>query len=372
MHTDKKEPSRQVRFLRRATASIGALLMAGSAFGQAAGASAPIGSDFDFAFADLSRSGAFVEYGTAKLLPGGKVEAQFWAGDAKQGIPAMADTGPLSPSIEPAERSVQTDKGHKVLSNPHAFSGPPRSTGGEWWQAGGGVCLRLAPQPVVFLRQIPLAKGADWGGIYRSQDSNGACDSPPNGMHSAQAAASSTVALLSERVYDRSKGDFRVKYQRFDGIISRLNGWDPKCELKTWERTELHFSSGVFESAGKDVWRNITMEHQPKGQPDMAVFSYLAIPQQMTPVGRVVLMDVGHDFNRNGRIDDDWGHIYAGFPIISKAGDLGGLMMVDMSPVGIKEIPFKGGCSGGWGSQLTNTLGLILYLSEDMGPNLGS
>jgi hypothetical protein len=77
-------------------------------------------------------------------------------------------------------------------------------------------------------------------------------------------------------------------------------------------------------------------------------------------------MDVGHDFNRNGRIDDDWGHIYAGFPIVSATGDLGGLLLFDYSPVGVQEAPYKGGCIARNGAELTHTLGLILYVSAEL------
>lgn len=332
-------------------------------------ASAAIGSDFDFSYADLAKDRAFVEYGTMKLLPGGHVDAQVWSGNARDPVPAMADTGRLSPIIDPAGRSVSSDKGRKVLSNPAAFSGPVRRVWGDWWQARGGLCVRVDNRPVVYLRQIALANRRDWGAIFRSEDMPGACNAPA-GATPAVPADKSTVALLSERVYGREKPDFRVKYQHFDGIISRLNGWDPGCALSTWDKTSLNFRPGTFEAVGKNVWRAITMEHQPKAG-DMAVFSYLAIPPDMTPAGRIVLMDVSHDFNRNGRIDDDWGHLYAGVPVISRAGDLGGLMMVDMSPVGIREIPFKGGCPGAAGAQLTRTLGLILYLSDELGADLG-
>jgi hypothetical protein len=47
------------------------------------------------------------------------------------------------------------------------------------------------------------------------------------------------------------------------------------------------------------------------------------------------------------------------------------MMMVDMSPVGIREIPFKGGCMGEGGSQLTATLGLIVYVSQELAPDFG-
>lgn len=327
------------------------------------------GADFDFAYGDLSRSNPSVSYGTLKLLAEGKLDALLWRANAKDPVPAMADIGRLSPTIEPQGKSVSTDSGRKVVSNPHAFSGSPEHVSGDWWVVEGGLCIQLQSQPAFSAQRVQFGHEQDWGAVYRSDDRQDSC-TQAEAHRGRPLAAASTMAILSQRIYRRDKADFRVKYQVFDGVISRLNGWDAHCALSRWEKTELHFTPGVFESVGKNVWRAITMEHQPKSA-DMAVFAYLAIPETLTTVGRVVLMDVGHDFNRNGRIDDDWGHIYAGLPIISKAGDLGGMMLVDMSPVGIREIPYKGGCIGASGSQLTNTLGLILYLSRELSPDFG-
>jgi len=167
-------------------------------------------------------------------------------------------------------------------------------------------------------------------------------------------------------VFDRHSTKISVRYQSFDGYITRLNGWDKNCEVFKWSKTPLNFRSDLFSSAGPDLWRAVNDEPQ-RNAPDMAVFSYLSIsPRAVPEIGRVALMDVGHDFNRNGRIDDDWGHIYAGFPIVSATGDLGGLLLFDYSPVGIQEAPYKGGCIARDGVQLTHTLGLILYVSAEL------
>jgi len=330
-----------------------------------------VGAEFDFAQGDLSSNGATVVYGMLTLRDEGKVEANVWKGSARDPIPAMADTGRMSPMIEPEGKAQATDKGRKVLTNPRAFAGSPQALAGQWWSAGDDLCLQLEGQPVVHLDRVKLGHQDGWGALLRSSEQAGECTRSGGGKHAmARLAAPSTVAFLSQRVFPRSRGDIKIKYQRFNGIISRLNGWDPRCVTTRWEKTDLHFTPGTFESVGKDVWRAISSEPQKRGG-DMQVFSYLAVPQEVTPAGRLVFMDVGHDFNRNGRIDDDWGHIYAGLPIVSKSGDLGGMMMVDMSPVGIREIPFKGGCMGEGGAQLTATLGLIVYVSQELSPDFG-
>lgn len=320
------------------------------------------GADFDFVLANLTKESAFVEYGAVQLAAGGKANLETWTDTEREPIPHQASVGSMSGVVETQADGFH-DGGAKVLSHPASFRGGARHTVGSWWVQDDGLCVRFNGDYAVFFSALPMAEGnAKWGRILTNKVKPAGCGTKPAAGATA-AAPDEVVGALSERVYSRSQTTIRVKYEPFDGSISRLNGWDNKCEVFKWKSTLLNFKSDIFGPAGRDIWRNVIMEKQ-KNAPDMPVFSYLSISQQAVPeIGRIVIMDVGHDFNRNGRIDDDWGHIYAGFPIISAAGDFGGALLFDLSPVGIQEIPYKGGCVAN-GAQLTHTLGLILYVAN--------
>lgn len=319
------------------------------------------GADFHFVLANLAVDSAYIKYGSVKILSGGQIDARFWTGDAREPIPARTNVGSLSPTVEIQVESEHRDRGAKVLSHPAAFRGDARHVSGNWWAHEDGLCIRFDEPFALFFKSMGRVQESKWGRILTNQDKSSACEIRTGASVSAS-APDSVVGVLSERVFAQPTPTMTVAYQPFDGLISRLNGWDKQCEVFKWKHTMLNFNRDNFRSAGNNVWRSITMEPQAKGAA-MAVFAYLAISHTLVPhVGPVVLINVGHDFNRNGRIDDDWGHIYAGFPILSSMGDLGGLLMFDYSPVGIQEAPFTGGCLASTGIQLTHTLGLILYL----------
>jgi hypothetical protein len=336
--------------------------------GTACAAAAPLtassleGKDFDFVLANLAKDSAFVAYGAVQLAAGGKANLETWTDTEREPIPRQANVGPLSPVVE-TQADRFHDGGAKVLSHPASFRGGAHHGAGSWWVQDDGLCLRFDGAYAVFFTALPMTPGnATWGRILTNKSKPASCGTKPAAGATA-AAPDDVVGALSERVYSRSQTTIRVKYEPFDGAISRLNGWDNKCPVFKWQSTLLNFKSDIFGPAGKDIWRNVVMEKQ-KGAPDMPVFSYLSLSQQPVPeIGRVVIMDVGHDFNRNGRIDDDWGHIYAGFPILSADGEFGGALLFDFSPVGIQEIPYKGGCVAN-GAQLTHTLGLIMYVAN--------
>jgi len=322
------------------------------------------GADFDFVLANLARDSAFVEYGAVQLVAGGKANLETWTNTQREPIPRQANVGSLSGQVE-TQADRFHDGGAKVLSHPASFRGGAHHGVGSWWVQDDGLCVRFNGDYAVFFTALPMTQHNDkWGRILTNKAKPASCGTKPAAGATAT-APDDVVGALSERVYSRSQTTIRVKYEPFDGSISRLNGWDNKCEVFKWKSTLLNFKSDIFGPAGKDMWRNVVMEKQ-KNAPDMPVFSYLSLSQQAVPeIGRVVIMDVGHDFNRNGRIDDDWGHIYAGFPIVSAAGDFGGALLFDFSPVGIQEIPYKGGCVAN-GAQLTHTLGLILYVANEL------
>ncbi|MDE2136632.1 MAG: hypothetical protein KGJ68_04300 [Gammaproteobacteria bacterium] len=342
------------------------MMMAGAVCAAAAPLTAASlqGADFDFVLANLASNSAFVEYGAVQLAGGGKANLEAWTDTEREPIPRQVNVGPLSPTVE-IQADRFHDRGAKVLSHPASFRDGARHAVGSWWVQGDGLCVRFDGDYALYFTALPETQGnGKWGRILTNKANPAGCGT--NAAAGATAAApDEVVGALSERVYSRSQTTIRVKYEPFDGSISRLNGWDNKCPVFKWQSTLLNFKSDIFGPAGKDIWRNVIMEKQ-KNAPDMPVFSYLSLSQQPVPeIGRIVIMDVGHDFNRNGRIDDDWGHIYAGFPILSATGDFGGALLFDFSPVGIQEIPYKGGCTAG-GTQLTHTLGLILYVANEL------
>lgn len=361
--------------LRTALLLVSALtLLTAASAGAGAGApalaaSAIEGADFDFVLADLAKDTAYVKYGAVTLQANGTTEARFWTGNQREPIPAQSGAGPLSPVVEIPAGPGFHDGGAKVLSHPAAFRGGARHAAGNWWLAGNTLCIRFEDNFAIAFNPVPLVPQDQWGLVLTNRENPTACE-PRAAAKVSSRAPDAIVGALAQHVADRTSAKISVKFAPFVGVISRLNGWDRNCEVFKWTKTPLNFRSDMFTSAGTDIWRSVTMEPQKSGPP-MAVFSYLSLSQRAVPeIGRVVVMDVGHDFNRNGRIDDDWGHIYGGFPILSKAGELGGLLMFDFSPVGIREIPYKGGCTASDGKQLTHTLGLILYLSSELHPAL--
>ncbi len=323
------------------------------------------GTDYDFVLANLDKNSAYVKYGAVELARGGKAVIKLWTSSERDPIPARLDVGAYSPVVESEPNPQFHDLGAKVLSDPTAFRGGARHIDGDWWLQNGGVCIRFEDNFALYFEEATLKPTAGtWGKLLTNKNHPTACK-PNAAGHTTAAAPDAIVGVLSQRIFDRKVPTINAKFQPFDGTISRLNGWDPACPVLKWDNTMMKFVADQYVPAGKDVWRSITMEPQ-KGAAPMAVFSYLSFSQKPVPeVGRVVIMDVGHDFNRNGRIDDDWGHIYAGFPILNSAGDLGGVVLFDFSAVGLKEAPQKGGCVAN-GAQLTHTLGLIMYLSSDL------
>jgi hypothetical protein len=318
------------------------------------------GADFDFVISNVDKDHAYIKYGAVKLLAGGKSDVAMWIGDERESVPAQANVGQYSPTVEIPAGPAYHDGGVKITSHPAAFRGKPQQLSGRWWAQDDGYCVQFDEPFALFVKAIPASAEKQWGRIFTNKSGGTKCG--PSGQPGVSSAApESVVVALSERVYDRNNLRILVKYQPFQGLITRLNGWMTTCEVFKWNETMLNFKSDLFGPAGKDAWRSVTLEPH-KGAPDMPIFSYLAISQQPVPaIGRIMLMDVGHDFNRNGRIDDDWGHIYAGFPILSADGELGGLLMFDYSPVGLREIGYPNGCRTSAGPQLTHTLGLILY-----------
>jgi len=241
---------RRAAHIRRIQAGLiaGLFALVSSASAMAQSDNGLVDSDFDFALGDLSPSSAAVVYGTLTLRAGGKVDANVWKGSARDPIPGMADVGRLSSTIEPEGRSQATDRGHKVVTNPRAFDGRAQSLHGQWWSSGDDICLQLDGQPTVRLNPVKLAKPDNWGALFRSNEQASECTGSAGSQHAAaRVAPPSTVAVLSQRVFPRTRGDIKIKYQRFDGIMSRLNGWDPRCVLTKWDKTELHFVPGTFE-----------------------------------------------------------------------------------------------------------------------------
>jgi hypothetical protein len=322
-------------------------------------------TDYDFVLANLDKNSAYVKYGAVTLERGGKADIKLWTANERDPIPARLDVGAYSTVVESEPDPQFHDQGVKILSDPTTFRGGARHVEGDWWLQNGGICLRFEDNFALYFEAATVkATSGTWGKILTNKNHPTAC-TPNAAAHTTATAPDAIVGVLTQRIFDRKVPTINAKFQVFDGSMSRLNGWDPACPVLKWDNEMMKFVSDLFAPAGKDVWRNIKMEPQKNAAP-MAVFSYLSFSQKPVPeIGRVVIMNVGHDFNRNGRMDDDWGHIYAGFPILSSAGDLGGVLLFDFSTVGIKEAPQKGGCVAN-GAQLTHTLGLIMYLSSDL------
>jgi hypothetical protein len=124
--------------------------------------------------------------------------------------------------------------------------------------------------------------------------------------------------------------------KNYCGLDLRHNSW-----LNTDENIRM---SGMtlksFYRTNNNVLKHLFWDCKPNGR--HWVFSYFAIPNSNSNSGRLlaqrrVFYRTSHDFDNDGHISDDMGHIYSGIQILDSNDELRGFVFADVSPKGDAE-----------------------------------
>jgi hypothetical protein len=303
--------------------------------------------------ADLSRNAPRVAYGALSLLDNGSIQGALWHFDGRQPVPALEQPAARSPRVSHQAATSHDgvrDAGACVIVHPAAFDGAPTSTMGRWSKGQGVLEIRLQGWPALELSAIAQPPAA---AVYASAVHN-----------PREARVITAVAVQVPR--EVTPGRPVVLLERsspLEGRLVRLNAWDRVCSWSVWEPTSLAFVSGRFVQVGESLWRAVSPSTTSPVNLDRRVLSYLWLEPTADGVSRAH-MQVSHDFNGDGRIDDDWGHLYTGFAFPDKDGALRAVVLADVSPVGLQGRPHLNPCPGLDGRSLTHSLGLLLYVTS--------
>lgn len=300
---------------------------------------------FRVVLADLSRDEARVAYGTLSLTRDGRLSASMWTVDGAQPLPGEHDIAPGAPRV-PLLGGPARDETASVVVHPAAFAGPPERTAGNWALVSGGLAVTVEGWPALELRRLSGASAAE--PVYAVVEAR------PDGRLMAG-------VVIGTRSHMQQARRLAVRPTRLEGYLVRLNAWEPNCTRTTWAPTSLTLGPGGMQMISEGVWRAVSNSLSPR-HPNRNVLSYLWMPEMAADGSMRAHVHVSHDFNGNGRIDDDWGHLYTGFALPAADGSLRALLLADFSPVGLRGRPHATPCRSANGTSLTHTLGLLVYV----------
>ena len=110
----------------------------------------------------------------------------------------------------------------------------------------------------------------------------------------------------------------------------------------SWLNTDENIAEGGmqlkdFYKTNNNVLKHLFWDCKPNGR--HWVFSYFAIPISNSRMlaQRRVFYQTSHDFDNDGHISDDIGHIYSGIQILDSNNQLRGFVFADVSPRGHAE-----------------------------------
>ena len=110
------------------------------------------------------------------------------------------------------------------------------------------------------------------------------------------------------------------------GLIRRHNAWcgAPESDANVYE---TGLTPSLFHVTSTGVLRYVTSDGP------LFVFSYFTRSRRLDGIlARRVAYQTSHDFDRDGHIADDLGHLYSGLEVLESDGRLRGFVFADSSP----------------------------------------
>jgi hypothetical protein len=112
----------------------------------------------------------------------------------------------------------------------------------------------------------------------------------------------------------------------YSGLIRRHNAWcgAPASDANLYE---TGLTPSLFHVTSTGVLRYVAADGP------LFVFSYLTRGRRLDGIlARRVAYQTSHDFDADGHVDDDLGHLYSGLEVLGSDGGLRGFVFADSSP----------------------------------------